>query len=448
MSPSRRLPSTLCRLLALCCAVAALVGCSSGQRKQTVAEKAQLKDQTLSAQQLDLLSNAFSDRYYTLMLSASERVMRDNPSLEQRRLMNGLRLLGVSSMYDIATSPDTVTQLVDQLVVVTLQNYFWVDSGRSQRIWGDRAQFLVQNLRRAREDIWSIAERVFTQDQLDELDLLISSWWYRAGGTEFVAYVRFTDVAAQRGADLISEVKSGGGLLEPLDRATEQVAQANMALQRSFFWAKRLPLFANWQVQALTYDFLIMPETQTLLGNVNRVAETAGNLPGILESKGDMGKELLTQYRDSIQATSALVDKVGPLMTTVQGVAQESGTAVGRVNESLRIVQAMQAEAAKANGGAQSKPVDLQEYGALLENLHKNLVAANALLGTTQDLTDKKQLAERLQPIENLIQMRIREVQGATDAVVGGLIGRLAMLIGGVLAALFLFHLWRRKQKA
>jgi hypothetical protein len=180
----------------------------------------------------------------------------------------------------------------------------------------------------------------------------------------------------------------------------------------------------------------------------HRVAETVGNLPGILESKGDMGKELLTQYRDSIQATSALLDKVGPLMTTVQGVAQESGTAVGRVNESLRIVQAMQAEAAKASGGAPSQPVDLQEYGALLENLHKNLVAANALLGTTQDLTDKKQLAERLQPIENLIQMRIREVQGATDAVVGGLIGRLAMLVGGVLAALFLFHLWRRKQKA
>ena len=107
------------------------------------------------------------------------------------------------------------------------------------RFGGDRAQVLVQNLRRAREDIWAIATRVFTEEQLNELDLLISSWWYRAGGTEFVAYVRFTDVAAQRGADLISEVKSGGGLLEPLDRATEQVAQANMALQRSFFWAKR-----------------------------------------------------------------------------------------------------------------------------------------------------------------------------------------------------------------
>jgi hypothetical protein len=108
----------------------------------------------------------------------------------------------------------------------------------------------------------------------------------------------------------------------------------------------------------------------------------------------------------------------------------------------------MQAEAAKASGGAPSKPVDLQEYGTLLEQLHKNLVSANELLGTVQDVTDKKQLAERLQPIENLIQMRIREVQGATDAVVAGLIGRLAMLIGGVLAALFLFHLWRRKQKA
>jgi hypothetical protein len=279
MSPSRRLPSSLCRLLALCCAVAALVGCSSGQRKQTVAEKAQLKDQTITEQQLDLLSNAFSDRYYTLMLSASERVMRDNPSLEQRRLMNGLRLLSVSSMYDIATSPDTVTQLVDQLVVVTLQNYFWVDSGRSQVIWGERAQFLVENLRRAREDIWAIAGRVFTEEQLNELDLSIATWWSQRGGTEFVAYVRFSEVASVKGEELVEKVRDGGGLLEPLDRATEQVERANDSADRAFFWAKRLPLFANWQFEALMYDIMIMPDTQRAFRTTDGISEAVAQVP-------------------------------------------------------------------------------------------------------------------------------------------------------------------------
>ena len=441
-----RSASNLMRLLAVAC-LAALCACGSAQKKQTVAEKANLLDQTITEKQLDQLSNAFADRYFTLMLAASERIMRDNPDLQQRRMMNGLRLLGVSSMYDIATSPDTVTQLVDQLVVVTLQNYFWVDSGRSQVIWGDRAQYLVQNLRRAREDIWSIGARVFTREQLDELDLLISNWWSTNGGTEFVAYVRFSDVAASRGSELIEEVRSGGGLLEPLDRATEQVAQANFALERSFFWAKRVPLFAGWNIQAITYDFLVMPESQRLLKNINAVSDTTAALPELLASKGEMGKELLAQYKDSIVATGALLDKVAPLTTNTQAILRESDTAMKSVTEALRIVQAMQQASAAANAGAPpAKPVDVKEYEALLQEVHRNLVEANKLLSTTTDLTDQKQLAERLQPIEALIQMRIREVQGATDEVAGRLVWRVAMLVAGVLAALFAFHVWKRRQ--
>jgi hypothetical protein len=441
-----RSASNLMRLLAVTC-LAALCACGSAQKKQTVAEKANLLDQTITEKQLDQLSNAFADRYFTLMLAASERIMRDNPDLQQRRIMNGLRVLGVSSMYDIATSPDTVTQLIDQLVVVTLQNYFWVDSGRSQMIWGDRAQYLVQNLRRAREDIWSIGARVFTREQLDELDLLISNWWSTNGGTEFVAYVRFSDVAAGRGSALIEEVKSGGGLLEPLDRATEQVAQANFALERSFFWAKRVPLFAGWNIQAITYDFLVMPESQRLLKNINAVSDTTAALPELLASKGELGKELLAQYKDSIVATGVLLDKVAPLTTNTQAILRESDTAMKSVTEALRIVQAMQQASAAANAGAPpAKPVDVKEYEALLQEVHRNLVEANKLLSTTTDLTDQKQLAERLKPIEALIQMRIREVQGATDEVAGRLVWRVAMLVAGVLAALFAFHVWKRRQ--
>ena len=437
-----------CLAAALACV--SLAACGSASRKLTIGEKAQLKDERMTEQHLDLLTNAFSDRYYTLMVSASERVMKDNTDLRQRRLMNGLRLLSVSSMYDISTSPDTVTQLVDQVVVVTLQNYLWVDSGKAQAIWGEeRAQYLVENFRRMREDVWETAAQVFRPDQLELLDMLITDWWVRAGGTEFVAYVRFTDVAAERGRELINTVKDGDGLLEQVDRATEQVRQANLLAQRTFFWAKRLPLFANWQAEALLYDMLDMPETQQLLGNMNGLMKTGIDLPQTLADKGELGKQLLQQYRDSMQATSALVDKAGPLVASLQGVAKESGEAVGRVNEALRLLQAMQAESAKAAAGAPpAKPVELSEYGKLLDQLKENLVQANALLSTTETLTDQKKLAGRLQPVEHLVQMRIREVQGAADEIVGRLMIRVGVLVAGVLAALFFYHLWRRKKEA
>ncbi len=276
---SRLVPRVKTGAIALLSALL-IAGCASGSGKTKPGEAARiLRDQRITRAQLEEASNAFADRYFTLMLSASERVIRGNKDIQQCRIMNGLRLLGVSSMYDISTSPDTVTQLVDQLVVVTLQNYFWVDSGRAQAIWGERAQFLVENLRRAREDIWTIAGRVFTDSQLEELDLSIATWWSRRGGTEFVAYVRFSEMASVKGEALIERVRDGGGLLEPLDRATEQVENANLALNRSFFWAKRLPLFANWQVEALWYDMLVMPDTQRMLASVETMSQAIAIVP-------------------------------------------------------------------------------------------------------------------------------------------------------------------------
>jgi hypothetical protein len=278
-------PGPLVQSRAKSCAIALLAalliaGCASGSGKSKPGEAARiLRDQRITRAQLEEASNAFADRYFSLMLAASERVIRGNNDIQQCRIMNGLRLLGVSSMYDIATSPDTVTQLVDQLVVVTLQNYFWVDTGRAQIIWGPRAQYLVENLRRAREDIWTIAARVFTDEQLEELDLSIATWWSRRGGTEFVAYVRFSEVASVKGEALIETIRDGGGLLEPLDRATEQVQNANLALDRAFFWSKRLPLFINWQAEALWYDMLVMPDTQKLLASVDVMSQAIAIVP-------------------------------------------------------------------------------------------------------------------------------------------------------------------------
>ena len=293
----------------------AATGCASGPAKTKPGQGAKmLRDARITKQQLDELSNAFADRYFTLLLSASERIMRDNHDLQQCRIMNGLRLLGVSSVYDIATSPDILTQLVDQLVVVTLQNYFWVDSGRAQVIWGDRAQYLVENLRRAREDIWTIAGRVFTDEQLNELDLSIATWWNRRGGTEFVAYVRFNEVASTKGEQLIEKVRDGGGLLEPLDRATEQVQRANEAADRAFFWAKRLPLFANWQFEALVYDILVMPESERVLRDADGVSAAVAQVPERMK--------LVTATIENAQQTARdVVDRVFVRALVLLGVA-------------------------------------------------------------------------------------------------------------------------------
>ena len=291
------------RALAVAASLAAVAGCAQHSKVRATERSRVLRDQRITRAQLEELSNAFADRYFTLMLAASERVMRGNNDMQQCRIMNGLRLLGVSSMYDIATSPDTLGQLVDQMVVVTLQNYFWVDSGRSQVIWGERAQPLVENLRKAREDVWSMGSKVFTDEQLEQIDLMISSWWSQRGGTEFVAYVRFSEVASSKGQALIETVRDGNGLLEPIERATEQAQEAQLALERSFFWAKRVPLFANWQVQALMYDMLALQDTARIIQAVETISKTAATMPDRVN--------LVTERVASVQVTATdLADRV------------------------------------------------------------------------------------------------------------------------------------------
>ena len=462
MTSTLRTPTarTIARIVSMVLAISMLCSCAASAKKKqadlagragtATGGKSGLRDATITLDQLEELSNAFADRYYTLITSASEKVMRDNPSLEQRRMMNAVRLLGVSSMYDIASSPDTFTQLIDQLIVVTLQNYYWVDSGKSQKIWGERAQPFVENLRRAREDIWACAARIFTEDQLEQLDLIISTWWQKNGGAEFVAYVRFADIASAKGIALIEEVKDGGGLLEPIDRATEQIAQTQRALDRSLFYAKRVPLFINWQLEAFVFDILIMPEVRQALSDTNKVSGVIGDIPNLLNQNSEVASKLLSQYKDSITSTISLVDKIAPIATSAERIAKEAGTTVGLVNTTLTTASQMQESAAKSapNNAAPSKPIDLAEYASLLNQVQSNLTEANKFLSTTDKLLDEKDLELRLKPLESLIRLRISEVQLATEDVVNGIFIRAGILLFVIFAFIVAIIWWRSHRRS
>lgn len=394
------------------------------------------RDERISRSQLEELSNAFADRYFTLMVSASERVIRGNPDVQQCRLMNGIRLLGVSSMYDIATSPDTLTQLVDQYVVVVLQNFFWVDSGRAHAIWGERAQLLEENLRRAREDISTLCERVFTDEQMLELDQGVNAWWSRSSGAELVAYVRFSEVAGAKGKRLIESVRDGGGLLEPLDRATEQLVEAQLAYERSFFWAKRLPLFANWQVEALAYDLLLIPDIQRTIAGVNRVSEVVGALPELANAQQPALLALMQEYQRSMQATTATLDRAAPLVDGVRGVMQASDGTLAQVNTALDKVIAFQSERLKAQdpNAPTAKPIEMSEVielvgqtRATLQEARQTLEGGGRLIGSAE------------------VDRRLAEIQAAADASIDRIFWRVLVVVLTALGGLALLMFVRKR---
>jgi hypothetical protein len=168
------------RLVLLAVIVATINGCAFVQRAQQSADAvrtssnqrgaAQMKSAEgalVTMDELDQLTYAFADRYLTYIVSACEAIEKDNPNADQRRLAHQVKLVQVSSVYDIVTNADPFTQLLDLTLVVTLQSQKWIDEDQAERWFGDRGQPLINASRKAREDIWRIAARVMKPEQLD-----------------------------------------------------------------------------------------------------------------------------------------------------------------------------------------------------------------------------------------------------------------------------------------
>src|SRR5688572_23756927 len=76
---------------------------------------------TITVDELDQITKSFADRYVVLLANACDDLKTSAASRGQRRDAHRLKLRGATAVYDIATGPDPVKQLVDLAVVVALE---------------------------------------------------------------------------------------------------------------------------------------------------------------------------------------------------------------------------------------------------------------------------------------------------------------------------------------
>jgi hypothetical protein len=329
----------------------------------------------ITQEELEQLIYSFADRYLTYIITATERIERDNSDRVQRRRAHLVRLVQVSAIYDIATNADPFTRLLDLMLVVTLQSQKWIEEDQAERWFGERAPPLIQVSRKAREDIWQIAARTMTTDQLEVIDYLIWDWRRRNPGIELVSYVRFDDFAAERGKSIVADVKGGGGLLAPVGQATQAVDEMRLLAERAFFYAKRLPFLINWQVRAVVDDVLAESEAREISGALLDASRTLARLPeeigrereaifAAFNKEQPMLESLASQYRGAIGDTADLVAALDSLTRS----SQQTLEMLNRV------------ALAKGNSGFL---FDIREYGATVEKLIIALQEANRLAGAT-----------------------------------------------------------------
>ncbi|MBM3342511.1 MAG: hypothetical protein FJY56_10445 [Betaproteobacteria bacterium] len=377
----------------------------------------------VNAAELDKAAYAFADRYTTQMVAATDAILRDNKSPEQRRQAHLVKLVSVSGVYDIVTTAEPFAKLMDLLMVVTLQSYRWIDEDMAEKSFGTRSGPLIQAMRNLRVDIWNVAGRVFRPEQLQQLDALILDWRKRNPHVDILSYLRFDEVAGQRGPNALEEIKATG-LFPEIAEATKVADDARLLAERAFYQAKRMPFLMTWQMQALLNEVLVKPEltqslvtAETIAKSVDRSSRLAERIPDhvtgereaivkLLEDRNGRLAKLFGEVRSTTAAADVLAARVHKVSESGERLTLNLRDTANGFTETSNAVNAL---LAKHSGPPKTdaKPFDIAPYVTASIELNQTVAGLNTLLSAADALMVKKAWAEPVRQMEAMLGAQI-----------------------------------------
>ena len=421
------------RIVSLTVLVVALVGCGGPAPRTQTVDTGRLgvtRDERPTLAQIDQRCFAFADRYAVVLSSVVEDICRDEPDLRRRREAHRLRVGGISGVYDVATGSDPFSKLLDLILVVTLQSRRWIDEEAAITTFGpEKGKQVAVALRRLRLEVWELAAAALTPAQLQELDGLITTWRRANPDVSGLTFVRFDDVSASRGKALAQEVREGGGLFAPVDRAVDVAEQGRQLGERLFWLSKRAPALVQYQVELAADDVFLRPEVQN-------VTATVTGLPAFI----------VAQRQAVIADLTTMTAQVGPLLNQVQGLITGTAPVVGDVRAATALVAETAAAAERlvkllappppAPGAPPAKAFDIAEYHAALREAGATLSEANKSLTAVHSLLGGSVLTERLKEFNGAATERLEDATKRIDDVSEKLFWRALGFVAAVLIML------------
>ncbi len=403
-------------------------------------------DQGITMPELNELTNAFADRLMTLIASACDEVEQTVDTAEQRRAAHQLKLAMTTSVFDIVTNPDPLTQLFDLVLVVTLYSQVWIDENVAEDVFGDSADVLIRALRDARVEIWDLAARAMEPEVEQELDQLIWDWRRDHPDVTFVGFVRFDDFAANRGKSMIAEIRTGGGFLAPVNEATKAVDEARLFAERVFYVSKRAPILLQWYVEALAYELLLNPEIVATMEGYQAIATAAEEIPERITAERKAIFEELDRRMDSINDVTGniqrtivdaqrLVDSVDRALAGGERVAAEIQGTSEALTQTILAADRLAAryddkdDASGSGGSGGTGGFDIDIYRLAASELTTTLQELNAVIASTDTLLGSTSWTDRLGEINAAAAQRVTQATEGSEQVIDRLFQRAVYIV-------------------
>jgi hypothetical protein len=405
--------------------VAAFSGCSVIDRLSPSKREAQDHAQKLQDLQLGVMR--FADEYVGRSNEAMNRFKEDTQNPEERLHVQTWKLQQATSAYTIATGPNPIANALDMVVLAALSRMVLDDVWVGQ-MDSTRAHQVQETARSLETGAWQLVSGTLNETQTTQLREVIAKW--RAGhpNVRSVAYIHFRDFAKAVNPSLTGEESSSGLFsfigIDPfsqLDPAVREIAQTRQLAERSIYYVQRAPELLDMQVERLTYQFAVLPETKTFLGDLGRASligsasdHLVKTLPAVLEKEREA---LVAQLVGVLNEESATVGKMaGELRETLQAGTETSNSIHAALETVERITGQFAPKPGSEDSGEKKPPFDIRQYTEML----KQATAA------TQEL---QALAGRADSILPALRSATEEAAGRGTQLLNHLFLLLALLI-------------------
>jgi hypothetical protein len=332
----------------------------------------------------------FADEYVGRIAVPIRALQQSTDNAEDRLAAQNWLLSQATAAYIIASGPSPVVNTVDMIVLATLSRLV-VDESWVKERFGERAVPVRDEYGRLEPYALTLAQGVLTPAQLAELQKVVMDWREQNPHVTSIAYMRFSHITSTLTQRTPGASAAPSGLfnrlgLDPfssLDPAVREIAQTRELGERTVYYAQRLPNLLDMQVERLTYQFAVMPETRRLLANADNIAAAAsatgsvvGELPGLID------RERAAAIRQFMEALTVESARTRDLVVQLRG-ALEAGTATSNsLNTTIHSFDQLVAgfEKPKPGGPSQTpgRPFDITEYTAAAAQITR---AANELQG-------------------------------------------------------------------
>jgi hypothetical protein len=343
-------------------------------------------------QELQAKVMRFADGYVGRMIAPVAAFQTADSTATERLAAQAWKVSQATSAYTIASGSNPHANALDFVVLATLSRMVVEDQWVGGQ-FGERARPLYDVHRYLETLSWELVADVLNEGQKQELRSLIDTWRARNPKVEAVAYIHFASFARsieQSGQPLDTSLLSLVGLdpLASLDPAVQQIAQTRQLAERAIYYAQRSPYLLEMQVERLTYQLAVMPETGQILADVertSRAAEQAGNLASALPTV--LAREREATIEQFVTAFSAQQRQIRTLVVELHQ-ALEAGTATSdSLNATIRSLDTL---VARFKGTQQSperalppsRPFNIVEYAEAAREFAKTTRELEGLIRT------------------------------------------------------------------